>query len=100
MGYTKDDLEEARRQLDSLLHKLRETVKTLAGKENAERYRSQITLAQRRIKALELAGQLIEKERAHWEDPCRPGSCASAGANGETGDTVEVRRNEEQEVRV
>lgn len=59
MRYTKEELTEARRQLDSTLHKLRETVRTLEGKERPERYRSQITLARRRIRALEIALSLI-----------------------------------------
>ena len=62
MEYTKDDLLEAKRQIGSTLHKLRETVKTLRGKENPERYRSQITLAERRVRAFELANALIERE--------------------------------------
>ena len=51
MEYSKDDLMEAKRQIDPTLHKLRETVKTLSAKENPDRYKSQLTLAQRRIKA-------------------------------------------------
>ena len=62
MEYTKDDLTEAKRQIDSTLHKLRETVKTLRGKERPERYKSQITLAERRIRAFELADFLMEQE--------------------------------------
>lgn len=62
MDYTKDDLLEAKRQIDSTLHKLRETVKTLEAKETPSRYKSQITLAKRRINAFELANHLIEKE--------------------------------------
>ena len=62
MDYTKDDLFEAKRQIDSTLHKLRETVKTLEAKETPSRYKSQITLAKRRITAFELANHLIEKE--------------------------------------
>ncbi len=62
MEYTREDLMEARRQIDSTLHKLRETIKTLESKENAERYRSQITLAKRRIRAFEIANHLIENE--------------------------------------
>lgn len=60
MEFSKDDLIEAKRQIDSTLHKLRETVKTLETKENPERYKSQITLAKRRIKAFEIANRLIE----------------------------------------
>ena len=33
MRYTDDQLTEAKRQIDSTLHKLRETLKTLEGKE-------------------------------------------------------------------
>ena len=62
MEYSKDDLMESKRQIDSTLHKLRETVKTLSAKENPDRYKSQLTLAQRRIKAFELANCLIERE--------------------------------------
>jgi hypothetical protein len=62
MDFDKEDLIQAKRQIDSALHKLRETVKTLKAKENAARYQSQITLATRRIKAFELALCLIEQE--------------------------------------
>ena len=62
MEYTKDDLLEAKRQIDSTLHKLREAIKTLQAKENPARYRSQITLAERRVRAFELANVLIERE--------------------------------------
>ena len=62
MEYAKGDLMEAKRHIDSTLHKLRETVKTLRAKENPERYKSQITLAQRRIRAFELANSLVERE--------------------------------------
>ena len=56
------DLIEAKRQIDSILHKLRETLKTLHAKEQKDRYKSQITLAERRIQALEIAVQLLEDE--------------------------------------
>lgn len=62
MIFSQDELSESKRQIDSILHKLRETVKTLNAKENSERYKSQITLAERRIKALEIALSLIERE--------------------------------------
>ena len=62
MTYTKDELVEAKRQIDSTLHKLRETVKTLEGQENPVRLKSQITLARRRIQAFTIAVSLIEKE--------------------------------------
>ena len=64
MTYSKEELAEAKRQIDSTLHKLRETVKTLEGKENPIRYKSQITLAKRRIQAFTLAVSLIERELA------------------------------------
>lgn len=58
----REDYLEAKRQIDSTLHKLREVVKTLEGKEEPQRYKSQITLAQRRIRAFELANELIEEK--------------------------------------
>lgn len=64
MEFQKEDLIEAKRQIDSTLHKLRETIKTFESKENVERYKSQITLAKRRIKAFEIANCLIENEIA------------------------------------
>ena len=62
MEVSKEALTEAKRQIDSTLHKLRETLQTLRGKENPERYKSQITLAERRTRAFELANRLIERE--------------------------------------
>ena len=62
MDFEKEELTEAKRQIDSILHKLRETVHTLEAKENPQRYRSQVTLARRRIAALEIASALIERE--------------------------------------
>ena len=62
MDFSKDDLLEAKRQIDSTLHKLRETVKTLEAKEQPQRYKSQLTLAKRRIQAFEIAICLIENE--------------------------------------
>ncbi|WP_298017036.1 hypothetical protein [uncultured Dysosmobacter sp.] len=61
MAYTTEELAEAKRQIDSTLRKLREVVRTLEAKERPERYRSQITLAERRIKAFEIANYLIEE---------------------------------------
>lgn len=46
MTCTKEELQEAKRQIDSTLHKLWETVRTLEGKENPSRYKSQITLGE------------------------------------------------------
>ncbi len=62
MVYSEEELLEAKRQIDSTLHKLAETVKTLEGKENPARYKSQITLAKRRIQAFTLAVDLIQRE--------------------------------------
>lgn len=62
MEYTKEDLVEAKRQIDSTLHKLRETIKTFKSKENAARYKSQITLAKRRVRAFEIANYFIKNE--------------------------------------
>lgn len=68
MTHTKEELTEARRQIASTLHKLRETVKTLEGKENPQRYKPQITLAKRRIAAFEIAEELIAAELASLEN--------------------------------
>ncbi len=68
MEYTKEELTEAARQLDSTLHKLSETILTLEEKPQPERYKSQITLAKRRVQAFELANSLIaEKLRGEAE---------------------------------
>ncbi len=64
MDFSKEELLEAKRQIESTLHKLRETVKTLQAKENPARYRSQLTLAERRIAAFTIAGRLIDKALA------------------------------------
>ena len=62
MEFSRDDFVEAKRQIDSTLHKLKETIKTFESKENAERYKSQITLAKRRVKAFEIANWFIKTE--------------------------------------
>ncbi len=62
MEYTREELLEAKRQIDSTIHKLKEVVKTLEGKEEPARYKPQITLARRRVRAFELANTLIERE--------------------------------------
>lgn len=62
MEYKLSELVEAKRQINSTLHKLRETVKTFEAKENPIRYKSQITLAKRRIAAFEISVALIERE--------------------------------------
>ena len=68
MEFTKDELREAKRQIDSTLHKLREAIKTFASKDRAERYKSQTTLAKRRIKAFEIGNYFIEKELEKQEN--------------------------------
>lgn len=65
--YTQDDLLEAKRQIESTLHKLQKTKMTLESKENSERYTSQITLASRRIDAFGLALHLVERELDHTQ---------------------------------
>lgn len=67
MEYTLEELVEAKRQIDSTLHKLEETLKTLESKENPSRCKSQITLAKRRIKAFGIANYFIEQEIKNME---------------------------------
>ena len=62
MDYSREDLMEAKRQMDSVLHKTQQVILTLEAKENAQRYKSQITLARRRVKAFEIASALIQQE--------------------------------------
>lgn len=62
MEYSREQLLEAKRQIDSTLHKLRATIQTFEGKEDAQRYKSQITLAKRRVEAFTLANELISRE--------------------------------------
>lgn len=62
MDYTEADLREARRQIASTVHKLNEVVRTLESKPDPGRYRSQLTLARRRVAAFTLAADLIERE--------------------------------------
>ncbi|MDZ5580418.1 hypothetical protein [Enterococcus cecorum] len=64
MDYSMDELIEAKRQIDSTLHKLGEVVKIFEQKENPKRYQSQITLAKHRIRAFTIANELIEREMA------------------------------------
>ena len=62
MDHTEEELREARRQISSTLHKLNEVVKTLEGKPDPSRYKSQLTLARRRVSAFTLALELVEQE--------------------------------------
>ena len=57
-----EKLIEAKRQIDSTVSKLREAIKTLESKEDINRYKSQITLASRRIDAFIIAIGLIDQE--------------------------------------
>ena len=66
--YDVDELLEAKRQIDSTLHKIREVVKTFEAKENPNRYKSQLTLAKRRLKAFGIANQLIEDKLVEMEN--------------------------------
>jgi len=59
MPYELNELIEAKRQIDSTLRKLRETVKTFESKENPDRYKSQITLAKRRVLSANLREMLV-----------------------------------------
>ena len=58
MERSNEELLEAKRQIESLLHKLRKTIVTLEAKDN-QKLRSQITLAKRRVNALEIGLELI-----------------------------------------
>lgn len=62
MEYTKEELQEVKRQIESTIHKLQETLKTLESKDDPSRYKSQVTLAKRRIEAFTIAVELIDKE--------------------------------------
>lgn len=64
MTYTEEELLEARRQIGSTIHKLRNSTETMEAKANADKLKSQITLARRRIRAFEIADELIERELA------------------------------------
>ncbi|WP_270758907.1 hypothetical protein [Lactiplantibacillus plantarum] len=62
--YDEAELLEAKRQIDSTVHKIQEVIKTFEAKEQLERYKSQLTLARRRLKALGIATQLIDDQLA------------------------------------
>lgn len=67
MDYTKEDLLEAKRQIGSTVHKLKEVIRTFEAKEDPGRYKSQITLAKRRVAAFTLAEELVERELKELE---------------------------------
>ena len=62
--YDEAELLEAKRQIDSTVHKIQEVIKTYEAKEQLERYKSQLTLSRRRLKALGIATQLIDDQLA------------------------------------
>lgn len=62
MDFTRQELMEAERQIDSTLRKLQKVLETLRTKEGPGRYQSQITLAERRIQAFSIARDLIRSE--------------------------------------
>ena len=64
MEYAREYLLDAERQIESTLHKLESTVITFELKDNVSRYKSQITLAKRRIEAFTIALELI-REKLH-----------------------------------
>lgn len=62
MAYTTEELKTAKFQLNSTRHKLKQVIITLEAKEDHQRYKSQITLALRRIKAIDIAVSLIDEK--------------------------------------
>lgn len=62
MDFTRQELMEAERQIDSTLRKLQKVSETLRSKEEPGRYQSQITLAERRIQAFSIARRLVRRE--------------------------------------
>lgn len=62
VAYTEEELLEARRQIGSTIRKLRNSAATMETKPNADKLKPQITLARRRIRAFEIADELIERE--------------------------------------
>ena len=64
MERTPEELAEAKRQIESTAGKLRKAVASMRGKRDGRQRGAQITLAERRIRALELAAELIGEELA------------------------------------
>ncbi|WP_232202833.1 hypothetical protein [Olsenella sp. oral taxon 809] len=64
MEHTEEELVEARRQIAPTVHKLQASLETMQAKPNADKLKPQITLTQRRIKAFQIANDLIEQELA------------------------------------
>lgn len=67
MEFTLEELQEAKRQIGSTIHKLQEALQSLEGKEEPRRYQSQITLARRRIRAFSIACSLIDEKMQEKE---------------------------------
>lgn len=67
MEWTREELAEAKRQIDSTLRKLWAVVKTLEEKPEPGRCKSQLTLAKRRVRAFQIANELIERELSALE---------------------------------
>ncbi len=61
MNYSKDELEQSLFQLNSMLYKIKTSNDTLTLK-NPTKFKSQITLGERRIKALLISIDLIQTE--------------------------------------
>lgn len=70
MTYSMEELLEAQRQLDSLLRKLDRALATLESRDNPARCASQITLAKRRIRALEIARSPCRRAGRTAGPPC------------------------------
>ena len=68
MDHTREELLEAQKQIGSTIHKLKEVVKTFEAKPDPGRYKSQLTLAKRRVAAFTLALELVEGELKGTED--------------------------------
>lgn len=60
--YSREELLEAKRQIASTVHKLKKTVDTLEAKNDPRRYKSQLSLARRRIAAFGIALELIDEK--------------------------------------
>lgn len=92
MSFSRDALAEAKRQIDSTLRKLRKALETLSAREQPDRYRSQITLARRRIRAFEIAVSLVEREmeeQSTKEIDMRQYEYKFVEVSGKTGGSVE-----------
>ena len=62
MVRTREELTEALRQLDSMIHKITSALASLRARPDPRRCKSQCTLAQRRLEALHISRELILRE--------------------------------------